>query len=879
MKSRYLLVLPAIFIAMACEGTKDVTGIIQADGNVSHVITDGAHCATDPANCNRDFFFLPPLVPIPLHNPDFELGKFNNALRPSLKVEICKLAVEPAPGLPKANTVCVQTVKTFAPGSVQVVNLPNSHTGWWTVFGLPADGFYYVLWDTKQMSPRLDATRYYRIKVSIDGSSTILGYADIDPIQNLTEWKNALTGQVIQMLNGTLLPIPFRVERGALCDLGATCNSATISNNSGSPNVSQSVTVDAGGGSIAGASFPNGWLPAPNSPGCTPETCPQSVVVTITEVPTSQSGVGSGGAEPTICHPGLDPKFEQFRGCFNYSTTPKLRAINDAGDQFAQPVTVAVCYELEGSGDGREKFAQLYSSDFPAEAPRALDDIPDGGLLGANSRDCSTTPPVALGNPSPLVRLASTAWRKVKGGLGQVFGVKTAYAIDQGLGGIVKGFSNISPVLVVDLRAASPTSVTLPQGQLSTTVQAKIVAHHFHTLAVAPGVNDVPVTFTLTGESNATIQPVTGAGPGTAGPVIVKTAPATTGVSENGIASVTWTFPGPGTYTMTADGPASGGPVVFTATVPANAPDLVISSGPPSVNPTTMSASGGTLRLSSWTATNQGGNFQTELGALQVGVYVSPDATITPDDIQIRTATITDDALQAGESSSRAEEFAVVPALAPGRYYIGILVDRTGAVAESNETNNFVSAQVLDVVSSRTMLSMQTGATFQIPVVAPEAVATWLSTNSTDVSVSADGLVTAIAGGEDPDGLHGANVKSVLTTQLAGPMALVNTVFDIFPRTTTLLWRPVSGAATYEVEAQFGNGCTGFARCNSWQGNGSGNSAAVTSYTLDFVGAQPGRWRVTARDPSGNIIPGDVDAAGVPIPNSPSPWVYFRYDR
>src|SRR6267378_4263426 len=174
MKGRRLLVLSALAFAIACEDQKLPTAPAatgpRAPSGPSAIISDGAHCSTPGIVCNPDFFFLPPMVPLPLHNANFELGQFNNTLRPSLKVDICQLQSTPADarGLPTANTMCDGApIKTFAPGSVQLVNLPLRQNGWWTLFGLPPDGFYYVLWDTRQSN--LDVSKFYRIKVLIAG--------------------------------------------------------------------------------------------------------------------------------------------------------------------------------------------------------------------------------------------------------------------------------------------------------------------------------------------------------------------------------------------------------------------------------------------------------------------------------------------------------------------------------------------------------------------------------------------------------------------------------------------------------------------------------------------------------------------------------------
>jgi len=564
MKGRGLLALAVLSLALACEGNQRSTGP-NAPLDASQVISDGTRAGGNP-----DFFFLPPLVKNPVNNSNFERGKFNNALQPSLSVEICQLVPEPLNALPTATTACANDathtapVKAFAAGTVRQVGLPKNQPGWWTDHDLPNEGFYYVLWDTRQSN--LSTSAYYRIKVKVAGS-IVLGFADVDPMDNMREFRNARTGDVIPFVDDATLAIPFRVEKGALCE-GGTCNSSTITNNS--PTGSQSVTVDAGGGSIAGASFPNGWLPSPEQ--CDPESpCPQSVVVTVAEVNIPGSGLPG---ESTVCHPALNPKLQQFRGCFQYTTTPALQPFNEAGDQFAQPVIVAVCYELEGTGDPREKFAELYASG-PNEPPHALHDVSEGALLGVTTKDCSNDAPViGLRSANSLTQLASTGWRKLKHGLGQVFGVKTAYAVDLGLGGIVKGFSNISPVLTASIQAYTNTEMTLAPAQV-TTATARIAGNSHHaTASMATGIAGLPVTFTASGGSM--ILPLGSAGPPTAGPVTVttNTNPVVEGspVSGGGFAPVNWIMPDPPepgvyTYTLTADGPAMGGPVTFTSTV------------------------------------------------------------------------------------------------------------------------------------------------------------------------------------------------------------------------------------------------------------------------------------------------------------------------
>ena len=54
----------------------------------------------------------------------------------------------------------------------------------------------------------------YRIKVFIAGApDVLLGIADVDPMANLSQWRFTLTGDVIQLIDNVMFPIPFRVEK------------------------------------------------------------------------------------------------------------------------------------------------------------------------------------------------------------------------------------------------------------------------------------------------------------------------------------------------------------------------------------------------------------------------------------------------------------------------------------------------------------------------------------------------------------------------------------------------------------------------------------------------------------------------------------------
>jgi hypothetical protein len=161
-------------------------------------------------------------------------------------------------------------------------------------------------------------------------------------------------------------------------------------------------------------------------------------------------------------------------------------------------------------------------------------------------------------------------------------------------------------------------------------------------------------------------------------------------------------------------------------------------------------------------------------------------------------------------------------------------------------------------------LSVQSGALAQLEVW-PETAVTWSSSDPGRINPNTTGAFVVVQGADSP---VRSNETQVIATSVEGSSSIrVNSfAFDHFPRLTTLVWRPVTGAASYDVVVEYGNGCTaGTASCVSWTGSNvarTNNLAAV----LEFVGAQPGRWRVVARNANGVAL-------------SVSEYVYFAYVR
>jgi len=620
------------------------------------------------------------MVSNPVNNPNFEPGKFNTTLQPSLSVEICELQGSPvdANGAPVV-THCVAglPVKEFPVGTVRLQA------------GTP-DGFYQVLWHTQESN--LDVAKFYRIKVMVVGSSTPFGVADIDPVLNMKEFRNARTGEVIPLNDDSTLPINFRIENAGgptLCDGVTLCTSALVTNDN--PNDDkQVVQVQGNAGPIAGVVLPDGWLP----PGG-----PQSVIVTIKSFDTGVNNA-TAGTQANPCHAGLT--LQQFNGCFTFTTTPKLAGLAEGGHQFARAVTVVSCFVLHDSEDPREKYAQLFSSG-PNEPAHPLVSVSDAFVLTEPSQhNCGTNfVTVVIGSnaagSNALTQLASAGWRALKGGLGRFVGVKTAYAVDLGLGGSTLDFSNVSPVLTAQIQRYTGTGLTLGAGA-TTTSTARIVGTQVHNGGVlTTGIGGLPVTFTVA-PGNGTLRLIgSEAPPATQLTSITNTNPIDpeSPTSGGGFAPVNWTMPStPGTYTLTATGPATGGPVTFTATVLSALPDLIVSTGAPTVTPAVISTDGGTVTLSSWTIKNQGASWVTP-ATVNNGFYLSTDPIITADDLLLDQNTNTAGVLGAGASFVWGGPTLTIPPLAAGTYYVGILVDFGNALTESNEGNNYVSVPLI----------------------------------------------------------------------------------------------------------------------------------------------------------------------------------------
>lgn len=207
MRRRVLLYLTLIALS-ACNGDRIVRPT-DATTSPSNDISDATHSAADMSS-NPDFFFLPPMVGDPSGSPAWDVGAFNPDLTPI--VNVCAYTASVGDDLSKAPCTSLTTLPA-------VVD--------------PIAEQYQVNWTVPN-----SATVFYRLDV-VAGTRR-LGYADVQTAANASQLKNVATNEFIPLVDGRTLPIKFRIERYALCEIPGKGPCAT-----------KAVDVDGAGGTVA----------------------------------------------------------------------------------------------------------------------------------------------------------------------------------------------------------------------------------------------------------------------------------------------------------------------------------------------------------------------------------------------------------------------------------------------------------------------------------------------------------------------------------------------------------------------------------------------------------------------------------------------------
>ena len=429
-------------LALGACGGDDTTApspVLRAPRAPAAILNDGSREGGNP-----DFFFLPPVVPNPSSDPDFQANAFAGGWKPV--VEVCEVSTSNLAG------GCVGgTVRTYSGAAVSVS---------------PADQQYQVNVDTKEAWAV--AGRAYRFAVLLVGNERdTLGFVDIALLSGSA--KNAVTGDLVALQDGRTIPLKFRIEKGATVPEDVTVFSETVVTDAGTT----ILTGGSGGPGTFAINFPTDWLP--------PELT--DVVITVEKVNTTAGNPCTASV----------PNLLQTSDCWRVSSFPEIPRVT-------QDLTVAFCPAI-GPVDPRYEAQTMFKFD----APETLQELPNVTTTLVN---CNATQIGALDRKPGVLGTLQFGLASVGRGLSKVFGPSTAYAIDLGWGGgITASEDEVAGGVFSDFFWAIPLRVDTIGGSfqsgyagypLASPVRVRVTGAHVHAntqdgpIAIA----GVPVTFT-----------------------------------------------------------------------------------------------------------------------------------------------------------------------------------------------------------------------------------------------------------------------------------------------------------------------------------------------------------------------------------------------
>jgi len=393
---RLVMVFLLSVLVVGCQDQRTVTAPPDATaspGDLLAAISDGARAGGNP-----DFFFLPPLQPSPLRSRNFDRGRFNPNLRPVVK--ICD-------GRNLSNGECAVPLrrKNGEPAVFDAVR------GW---DGLPDwvdPEQYHVLWRTRDYDLVANGTHAYRVLVKV--GSTLLGFLDIVPARTpLGALKITAGGQDVGWLDDWIVPIRFRIERGALCSNDADCTEFT--------------TVGAKAGT-AGDTTVAFVLPSRHAAlSIPPGAVGEGVAVTI--VIEKQDPPHDGECLPT------EFGLVQSKGCYQFRSEPEHY-------QFLKDVRLEACVNVEGlsTADTAALLLHKYNTveglvPLPRVQPTLLNCLTFGALGAAGSHAPAS--------------FADAVWRGAGRWFANLVGPRELFAATmagtpKGLGGLAGSFSDV----------------------------------------------------------------------------------------------------------------------------------------------------------------------------------------------------------------------------------------------------------------------------------------------------------------------------------------------------------------------------------------------------------------------------------------------------
>lgn len=349
-----------------------------------HIVPPGANSTLwdgSQVGGNPNVFFLPPLVANPNGSPTYGVNPF----QPGLPVQIEIACLTPPTGGSCTGRGLARTNATQDQSNQQ----------------------YQLNWDTR--APGFDAGYVFRIKIWI-GSNNV-AYADVLLISNANP-KNKNTSDDIPLPDGRTMPIKVHVQTGWACQNQATCVSQVVGN---TPPTGQNFTKVVTNDGEDLAAFPANWFD-PNAVGS------NQVLVTIEDVTPNFKSCSTLGGESQLT------TMLSRNHCVRVTTDPEVQHVTNT-------VLIATC--VDNPGDFRQLVLKYDLNESPLFLRNVNVSAQTGFICPENHIGMSQS-------PNRLVRFASNAMTRIGGAMKTLFGPKTAYAIDQGVGGALDaggGFS------------------------------------------------------------------------------------------------------------------------------------------------------------------------------------------------------------------------------------------------------------------------------------------------------------------------------------------------------------------------------------------------------------------------------------------------------
>ena len=202
MKRRAAL-LPALITLAACQGSETTQPGDVPLALPSFLISDGAHAGGNP-----DFFFLWPMVATPSESPELRRDTFNANLQPT--VNICALNA----------TTTERRHRHAACKSRWLFDLRPAIT---PASGSPPRTMTSALPPVGPSPPRATSSTGSGVR-----RTDTAGFADVKTQRPPAGLRSVNPNLFMPQLDGTNLPIQFRIEQNALCQGVGPCTSRTI---------------------------------------------------------------------------------------------------------------------------------------------------------------------------------------------------------------------------------------------------------------------------------------------------------------------------------------------------------------------------------------------------------------------------------------------------------------------------------------------------------------------------------------------------------------------------------------------------------------------------------------------------------------------------